>query len=212
MRRRPRSTRDATSDGQTAHARSTRRATSCRAPSRRPSASRGRVVGPGGRSATMRGRIVIVRHDGEDIDPLKGHGDRVHVRRVLTARHALLATTSLDRVARIWNCGAPVSLSARLQHQHRGARRAVQPRRALARDCGADARASGTSTDGEHVLRLRGHEGTVNAVAFDPSGRTIADGRRRWHRAARTAVRSAAESMSWIPLAREPTRAGRVAS
>ena len=31
-------------------------------------------------------------------------------------------------------------------------------------------------TEEENVLRLKGHEGTVTAVAFDPSGRTIVTG------------------------------------
>ena len=32
------------------------------------------------------------------------------------------------------------------------------------------------AAEGENVLRLKGHEGTVTAVAFDPSGRTIVTG------------------------------------
>ena len=69
------------------------------APKRKPR----RVVGPDGLSATMRGRIVTVRHDGE-ASTLKGHRDRV-TSVAFSPLGTLLATTSLDRVARIWSCG-----------------------------------------------------------------------------------------------------------
>ena len=100
------------------------------APKRKPR----RVVGPDGLSATMRGRIVIVRHDGE-ASTLKGHRDRV-TSVAFSPLGTLLATTSLDHVARIWNV-ATGELVRTSPAQHRRARRAVQPRRALADHGGA---------------------------------------------------------------------------
>ncbi len=138
------------------------------APKRRPR----RVTGPDGRSATMRGRVVIVRQDGE-MATLTGHRDRV-TSVDFSPLGALLATTSLDHVARIWSLSTDEVVRA-LQHNT-----AVRDA-----DFSPDGRWLATATlraslwdarAGQIVLRLQGHEGTVSAVAFDPSGGTIVTG------------------------------------
>jgi WD40 repeat protein len=138
------------------------------APKRRPR----RVEGPDGRSATMRGRVVIVRQDGETAT-LRGHGDRV-TSVDFSPLGTLLATTSLDHIARIWSLATDDVVRA-LQHNT-----AVRDA-----DFSPDGRWLATATlrasvwdtrAGQIVLRLQGHEGTVSAVAFDPSGQTIVTG------------------------------------
>ena len=138
------------------------------APVRRPR----RVEGPEGRSATMRGRIVIVRQNGET-STLRGHRDRV-TSVEFSPSGTLLATTSRDHVARIWSL-ATNEVVRPLQHN------------TAVRDAGfsTDGRWLLTATlraslwdaiAGEIVLQLQGHEGAVTAVAFDPVGRTIVTG------------------------------------
>ena len=138
------------------------------APKRKPR----RVVGPDGRSATMRGRIVTVRHDGE-ASTLKGHRDRV-TSVAFSPLGTLLATTSLDRVARIWSV-ATGELVRTFQHNTAVHDAQFSPNGHWL--VTAALRASlWDVTEAENVLRLKGHEGTVTAVAFDPSGRTIVTG------------------------------------
>ena len=79
------------------------------APKRKPR----RVTGPDGSSATMRGRVVVVRQDGE-AETLTGHRDRV-TSVAFSPVGTLLATTSLDHVARIWSLPANELVRA-LQH------------------------------------------------------------------------------------------------
>jgi WD40 repeat protein len=138
------------------------------APKRKPR----RVAGPDGLSATMRGRIVTVRHDGET-STLKGHRDRV-TSVAFSPLGTLVATTSLDRVARIWTV-ATGELVRTLQHNTAVHDAQFSPNGQWL--VTAALRASlWDVTEEENVLRLKGHEGTVTAVAFDPSGRTIVTG------------------------------------
>ena len=86
----------------------------------------------------------------------------------------MLATTSLDRVARIWNV-ATGELVRTLQHNTAVHDAQFSPNGHWL--VTAALRASlWDVTEAENVLRLKGHEGTVTAVAFDPSGRTIVTG------------------------------------
>ena len=131
-----------------------------------------RVEGPEGRSATMRGRVVILREDG-DVSTLKGHRDRV-TSVAFSPAGALLVTTSKDQVARLWSLATGEIVDS-LQHNSRVNDASFSP----------DGRWLATSTiraslwdvaDGQVVLRLRGHDGSITAVAFDPSGRSIVTG------------------------------------
>jgi WD40 repeat protein len=138
------------------------------APRKRPR----RVEGPDGRSATMRGRVVVVRQDGES-ETLRGHRDRVTAV-TFSPTGTLLATTSRDQVARIWSLPTNELFRA-LQHNTEVRDAEFSP----------DGRWLVTATlraglwdviAGESVLRLQGHDGAITAVAFDPSGRTIVTG------------------------------------
>jgi WD40 repeat protein len=138
------------------------------APRRKPR----RVDGPDDESATMRGRVVIVRHNGER-STLGGHRDRV-TSVAFSPSGMLLVTTSLDHVARIWSLASGEVIRS-LQHNTavRDAKFSPDEQWLVT----AALRASlWDATDGEIVLRLQGHDGTVTAVAFDPSGRTIVTG------------------------------------
>jgi WD40 repeat protein len=138
------------------------------APKRRPR----RVEGPDGRSATMRGRLVVVRQDGETAT-LTGHRDRVTAV-TFSPQGALLATTSRDQVARIWSLSTN-ELVRSLQHntEVRDAEFSPDGRWLVTATLRAglwDAQA------GENVLRLQGHDGPITAVAFDSSGGKILTG------------------------------------
>ena len=145
------------------------------APRRKPR----RVVGPDGRSATMRGRIVIVRHDGETLT-LKGHRDRV-TSVAFSPLGTFLATTSIDHVARIWSL-ATGELIRPLPAQHGRTRREVQPGRALARHGGTAREPLGRGRRGERPpaqgARGNGHRGRIRPLRAHDR-----DWRRRWHRA-----------------------------
>ena len=138
------------------------------APRRKPR----RVTGPDGSSATMRGRVVIVRQDGE-AETLTGHRDRV-TSVAFSPFGTLLATTSLDHVARIWSLPAN-ELARALQHNTAVRDAAFSPDGHWLVTA-ANRASLWDATDGELILRLQGHEGTVTAVAFDPSGRIIVTG------------------------------------
>ena len=138
------------------------------APRRKPR----RVPGPDGSSATMRGRIVIVRQDG-DAETLTGPRDRV-TSAAFSPVGTLLATTSLDHVARIWSLPAN-ELVRPLQHNTAVRDAAFSPDGHWLVTA-ANRATLWAATDGESILRLQGHEGTVTAVAFDPSGRIIVTG------------------------------------
>ncbi len=138
------------------------------APKRRPR----RVAGPNGQSATMRGRVVVVRQDGET-SMLTGHRDRV-TSVDFSPLGTFLATTSLDHVARIWSLSSHEVVRA-LQHNTAVRDAAFSPDgrwlvTATLRASLWDARS------GDILRRLQGHEGPVTAVAFDRSGRTIVTG------------------------------------
>jgi WD40 repeat protein len=138
------------------------------APKRRPR----RVEGSDGTSATMRGRVVVVREAGESTT-LRGHRDRV-TSTAFSPLGVLLATTSKDQTARIWSLATNETLDS-LQHNSRVNDASFSP----------DGRWLVTSTiranlwdvaDGQVVDRLQGHDGSITAVVFDPSGRTILTG------------------------------------
>jgi WD40 repeat protein len=131
-----------------------------------------RVEGPDGRSATMRGRVVVVRRDGE-VSTLTGHRDRV-TSVAFSPLGTLLATTSRDQVARLWSL-ATKEVVGSFQHGTRVNDASFSP----------DGRWLATATlraslwdvaDGQVVLRLQGHDGSITAVVFDPSGRIIVTG------------------------------------
>jgi WD40 repeat protein len=130
------------------------------------------VEGLDGWSATMRGRIVVLRRDGEETT-LRGHRDRV-TSVAFSPLGTLLATTSRDQTARTWSLATNEVVDS-LQHSTRVNDGSFSP----------DGRWLATGTlranlwdvaDGEVVLRLQGHDGSVTAVAFDPTGHTIVTG------------------------------------
>jgi WD40 repeat protein len=138
------------------------------APKRKPR----RVEGLDGWSATMRGRIVVLRRGGEETT-LRGHRDRV-TSVAFSPLGTLLATTSRDQTARTWSLATNEVVDS-LQHSTRVNDGSFSP----------DGRWLATGTlranlwdvaDGEVVLRLQGHDGSVTAVAFDPTGHTIVTG------------------------------------
>jgi WD40 repeat protein len=138
------------------------------APKRRPR----RVEGPDERSATMRGRLVVVRQDGE-ASTLRGHRGRV-TSVSFSPLGTRLATTSKDETARIWSLVTNEVVES-LQHNGQVNDGSFSP----------DGRWLATATiraslwdvaDGQIVLRLRGHDGSITAVAFDPSGRSLVTG------------------------------------
>jgi WD40 repeat protein len=136
-------------------------------PKRRPR----RVVGPDGTVATMRGRIVVVRKDGTS--HVLRHRDRVNSI-AFSPSGELLATASRDRDARIWSA-ATGELVRVFPHNTAVHDAQFSPdERWLVT---AALRASlWDAHDGTNIVRLKGHEGTVTAAAFDPSGRMIVTG------------------------------------
>jgi WD40 repeat protein len=136
-------------------------------PKRRPR----RVVGPDGTAATMRGTTVVLRKDGRSL--VLRHRDRVNSI-AFSPSGRLLATSSRDRDARIWNVRT-------------GELVRVFPHNTAARDAQfspdgrwlvtAALRASlWDANEGTNIARLKGHEGVVTAATFDPSGRIIVTG------------------------------------
>jgi WD40 repeat protein len=136
-------------------------------PKRRPR----RIVGPDGTAATMRGRTVVVRKDGTS--HVLRHRDRVNSI-AFSPSGDLLATASRDRDARIWSA-ATGELVRVFPHNTAVHDAQFSPdERWLVT---AALRASlWDANDGTNIIRLKGHEGTTTAAAFDPSGRTIVTG------------------------------------
>ncbi len=138
------------------------------APRRRPR----RVEGPDGQSATMRGRVVVVRDDGES-STLRGHGDRV-TSVAYAPLGTLLATTSRDQIARIWSLATNEVVQS-LQHNSEVNDGSFSPNgRWLV--TGTIRANVWDVVDGTIALRLQGHDGSVKAVSFDPTGRSIVTG------------------------------------
>ena len=138
------------------------------APKRKPR----RVDGPDDSSATMRGRVVLVRQEGE-ASTLRGHRDRV-TSVAFSPLGTLLASTSRDQTARIWSLATNEVVDS-LQHGTRVNDGSFSPNgRWLA--TGTLRASLWDVADGEIVLQLQGHEGSVTAVAFDPTGHTIVTG------------------------------------
>ena len=147
-------------------------------PKRRPR----RVVGPDGTAATFRGRRVRLLHEGK-VTMLTGFRDDV-TSVAFSPAGDLLVTGSKDKTARIWDV-ATGELLRKLQHN--GAVRDAQ--------FSPDGRWVATATvraniwdavDGTNLVRLKGHDGPVTAVAFSADGRSLftggADGTLRAYR------------------------------
>ncbi len=138
------------------------------APERRPL----RVVGPDRAIATIRGRTVVLRHDGRRTI-LRGHRDRVTAIS-FSSSGELLASASLDHDVRIWNVS---SGEQTLLVQHNTAVHDAQ--------FSPDGRWLVTAANrgglwdvqtGANVARLQGHDGTLTAAAFAPGGLKIVTG------------------------------------
>ncbi len=138
------------------------------APRRRPR----RVLGPGGATATIRGKTVVLRRDGRTT-VLRGHRDRVTS--VSFSRFGtLLITGSLDHDARIWD--VPTGELVRvLQHNTavHDAQFSPDGRWVIT---AANRGGLWDAHDGSNVVRLQGHDGTLTAATFDPTGHTIVTG------------------------------------
>ena len=131
-----------------------------------------RSFGPEGARATIRGRTVLLEANGEE-SVLEGHRDRVTAV-TFSPDGSLLATASIDHDVLIWDVASGARLSTLL---HRTAvhdvRFSPDGRWLVA---AANRAVVWNVRDGTDVVRLQGHEGTVTAVAFDPTGRTIVSG------------------------------------
>jgi WD40 repeat protein len=131
-----------------------------------------RVVGPDGTAATFRGQRVRLLRDGE-VTMLTGHRDDVTAVAFSPAGD-LLVTASKDKTARIWDV-ATGELVRKLQHNSavRDAQfspdgRWVVTSAALASIWDAE--------DGTNLIRLKGHNGPVTAVAFSADSRNVLTG------------------------------------
>ena len=137
-------------------------------PRRRPR----RVVAPDGTSATIRGRTVLLRRAGRT-RTLRGHRDRV-TSVSFSPLGDLVVTASVDHDARIWDASTGELVRA---FQHTTAVHDAQFSPDGRWLVASALRASvWDADDGVNILRLQGHDGTVTAAAFDPSGRTIVTG------------------------------------
>ena len=138
------------------------------APKQRPL----RVVGPTGATATIRGRSVVLRREGETTI-LRGHRDRVTA--VAFSRSGeRLASASLDHDVRVWDVASGEQV---LLVQHNTAVHDAQ----FSPDgrwllTAANRGGLWDAQTGTNVARLQGHEGTLTAAAFAPGGRTIVTG------------------------------------
>ena len=138
-------------------------------PRRRPR----RVVGPDGTTtATIRGKTVILRSGGRT-RILKRHRDRV-TSASFSSSGALLVTASLDQDAHIWDVATGEHVLV-IQHNT-----AVHDAQFSPDDrwvvTAANRGGLWDAQDGTNIVRLQGHEGTLTAAAFDPTGRTIFTG------------------------------------
>ena len=131
-----------------------------------------RVAGPDDSAATIRGRTVVLRTDGHR-RILRGHRDRV-TSVAFSRDGGLLASSSLDHDVRIWGV-LTGDLVRVLQHNT-----AVHDAQFSPDDrwlvSAANKAGLWDVRSGEIVLRLRGHDGTTSAAAFDPTGRIIVTG------------------------------------
>jgi WD40 repeat protein len=147
-------------------------------PKRRPR----RVVGPDGTAATFRGRRVRLLRDGK-VTMLTGFRDDV-TGVAFSPTGDLLVAASKDKTARIFDVATGEPLR---KLQHNSAVRDAQ--------FSPDGRWVVTSTvraniwdtqDWTNLIRLKGHDGPVTAVAFSPDDRTVftggADGTVRTYR------------------------------
>ena len=131
-----------------------------------------RAFGPGGSVATIRGRTVVLRANGQET-VLTGHRDRVTS--VAFSRFGgLLATASVDHDVRIWNVATGKAVR-RLQHNTavRDAQFSPDGRWLVS---AANKTGLWDIRTGENVLRLQGHQGTTTSATFDPRGRLIVTG------------------------------------
>ena len=137
-----------------------------------PERRRLRVVGPNGAVATIRGRTVVLRHDGARTI-LRGHRDRVTAIS-FSSSGELLASASLDHDVRIWNVS---SGEQSLLVQHNTAVHDAQ----FSPDghwlvTAANRGGLWDVQTGANVARLQGHDGTLTAAAFAPGGLRIVTG------------------------------------
>ena len=131
-----------------------------------------RVVGPDGTIATIRGKTVVLRKDGRTTI-LEGH--RARITSVSFSRFGtLLVTASLDHDARIWDTATGNSIGV-LQHNTavHDAQFSPDGRWVIT---AANRGGLWDAQDGTNVRRLQGHDGTLTAAAFDPTGHTIVTG------------------------------------
>jgi WD40 repeat protein len=147
-------------------------------PKRRPR----RVVGPDGTAATFRGRRVRLLRDGK-VTMLTGFRDDV-TGVAFSPTGDLLVAASKDKTARIFEVATGEPLR-KLQHNNavRDAQFSPDGRWVLT----STVRANIWDTqDWTNLIRLKGHDGPVTAVAFSPDDRTVftggADGTVRTYR------------------------------
>ncbi|HUG65666.1 MAG TPA: WD40 repeat domain-containing protein, partial [Gaiellaceae bacterium] len=131
-----------------------------------------RSFGPDGARATIHGRTVVLEADGETV-VLEGHRDRVTAV-TFSPDGSRLATASIDHDVRIWDVASATTLHTLLHNTAVHDVRFSPDGRWLV--AAANRAVLWNARDGTDVVRLQGHEGTVTAVAFDPSGRTIVSG------------------------------------
>jgi WD40 repeat protein len=132
-----------------------------------------RSTAPDGTTATIRGKVVVLRSPDGRVRLLGGHRDRIYSV-AFSPDGSLLATASKDHDARVWEVATAQTLF-RLQHNTkvRDAQFSPDGRWVVT----ASGRVAVWDTrDGSPIVRLQGHRGAVAAAAFDPSGRWIATG------------------------------------
>jgi hypothetical protein len=131
-----------------------------------------RSFGPDGARATIRGRTVVLEANGETT-VLAGHRDRVTAV-TFSPDGSRLATASVDHDVRIWDVASATTVQTLLHNTAVHDVRFSPDGRWLV--AAANRAVLWNARDGTDVVRLQGHEGTVTAIAFDPSGRTIVSG------------------------------------
>jgi WD40 repeat protein len=130
------------------------------------------VTGPDGTTATIRGNTVVLERNGETT-VLEGHRARV-TSVAFSHDGALLVTASIDHDARIWEVATGLGIH-RLQHNS-----AVHDAQFSPDDrwvvTAANRVGLWDARTGNSIVRLRGHENTATAAAFDPTGHTLVTG------------------------------------